>query len=171
MMVAALTILGASAGGFAYAARGDGSCDGRQAMSGKAPGENMGQRMGQRLEQLRGELKLRPEQETAWKSWTGQMQEKMAKMQASRPDFDAMSKLSAPERMAQMLERQKARQQDMESGLASLRDFYGKLDPEQQKVFDRFQPFGGHRHGGRRGERGERGAGPQPGQQSGAERG
>lgn len=149
MMVAALTILGVSAGSFAYAARGDGACDGpRMMMSGKAPGEYMGKR----LERLHGELKLNAEQETAWKAWSGSLQEKMAKMRGQRPDFETMSKLPAPERMAQMLERHKERQQEMEAGLNSLRDFYGKLNPEQQKVFDRFQPFGGHQRAHRRGD-------------------
>lgn len=145
MMVAALTILGVSAGGFAYAARGDGACDGpRMMMSGKAPGEYMGKR----LEKLHGELKLNAEQESAWKAWTGEMQEKMAKMREQRPDPEAMAKLPAPERMAQMIERHKERQHQMEAGLNSLRDFYAKLNPEQQKIFDRFQPFAGPRHGG-----------------------
>jgi hypothetical protein len=48
----------------------------------------------------------------------------------------------------------------MESGLASLRDFYGKLTPEQQKTFDAFHPFGGHQRGGKpRGPQGGPGRG------------
>ncbi len=155
MIVAALAILGISTGGFAYAARGDGAC-GAPMMSGKAPGEYMGKR----LERLHTELKLSPEQETAWQAWTGDMKEKMTQMREGRPDATAMAKLPAPERMAQMLERHKERQKEMEAGLASLREFYGKLNPEQQKVFDSFKPFGGHRHGGpRRGPEGGPGRG------------
>lgn len=145
MIVTALTILGVSAGGFAHAARGDGSCDGPRMMSGKAPAEYMEKRLGRLHEQLR----LTPEQEPAWQAWTGTMKEKMTQMQERRPDFEAMGKLPAPERMAQMLERHKEHQKQMESGLASLRDFYGKLTPEQQKVFDGFHPFGGKHHGGK----------------------
>lgn len=145
MMVAALTILGLSAGGFAYAARGDGSCGGPQMMSGMAPAEFMGKR----LNGLHAALKLSPEQEPAWQAWTGSMKDKMARMQAHRPDFAAMSGLPAPERMAQMLERRKEHQKEMEAGLVALRDFYGKLSPEQQKTFDSFRPFGEHRPGGK----------------------
>lgn len=145
MIVAALTILGVSAGGLAHA-RGDGPCGGPQAMSGKAAGEYMSKR----LDRLQTELKLSPEQETAWQAWRGDMKEKMTKMRERRPDSAALAKLPAPERMAQMLERHKERQQEMEAGLTSLRAFYAKLSPEQQKTFDSFKPFGDHRRDGPR---------------------
>jgi len=144
LIVAALTAVGMSLGAAAHAARGDGACNGAPGMSGKSPADYMSGR----LEKLHGELKLNTDQEAAWKNWTSAMQEKVAKMRDNRPDREAMAKLPAPERMASMLERHKARQQEMESGLASLREFYGKLTPEQQQVFDRFQPFGGHRRDG-----------------------
>lgn len=147
MIVAALAITGAVAGGTAYAERG-GPCG--PGMRGGASAE---QAVGTRLDKLHAELKLSPEQEGAWKTWSGSVQEKVAKMKERRPDFDALAKLPAPERMAQMVERHKERQKEMEEGLASLRSFYATLTPEQQKTFDRFQPFGGHRHGGPRGGR------------------
>lgn len=146
MIVASLAVAGALAGGAAFAARGDGNCG--PGMMGGASAEKF---VGNRLDTLHSELKLSAEQEGAWKNWSGAMQEKAAKMKERRPDFAAMSKLPAPERMAQMLERHKERQKEMEDALASLRSFYGTLTPEQQKTFDRFQPFGGQHRGGPRG--------------------
>ncbi|MFC5301019.1 Spy/CpxP family protein refolding chaperone [Azospira restricta] len=154
MIIATLAVAGALAGGAAYAARGDGYCG--PGMRGGAAAEKF---VGNRLERLHGELKLSPEQEGAWKTWSGAMQEKAAKMKERRPDFEALAKLPAPERMAQMLERHKERQKEMEDALASLRSFYGTLTPEQQKVFDRFQPFGGPHRGAPRGGEGRPGRG------------
>ncbi|MDX9706472.1 MAG: Spy/CpxP family protein refolding chaperone [Azospira sp.] len=148
MIVTALTILGLSAGGFAHAARGDGTCDGPYAMSGKH-----GEYIGKRLDRLHADLKLTPEQDAAWQSWRSETRESMAKLGKQRPDFKALAQLPAPERMAKMLEMKKEQHKKMEDSLASLRAFYAKLTPEQQKTFDAFNPFSdSRRDGSRRGE-------------------
>lgn len=162
LSLGAVAVLGLSAGGIAHAARGDGGCGGQAMMSGKAPGSYMGKR----LDDLHKQLKLTPEQEPAWKAWVGSMPMpgKAGGMQAQRPDFAELAKLPAPERMARMLERHKERQQEMDASLTALRDFYGKLTPEQQKSFDKFHPFGDNKRGGRH-------HGPQQGMQRGMQQG
>ena len=111
-----------------------------------AKGDSMEKVAASRLEKLHAELKLAPEQEKAWKSWSEPLLARAAGAQERRPDFAALEKLPAPERMAQMLERMKAREKEMEGQLASLREFYGTLTAEQKQVLDGFRPFGG-RHG------------------------
>lgn len=157
-IVTAIAILGFFAGGSAYAFRGDGNCS-PQMMS-KSPAEFAGSR----LEKLHAELKLAPEQEGAWKSWSEHVTQQAASMKDRRSEREAVQKLPAPERMEKMLEHMKEHQQKMESGLVAMRRFYATLTPEQQQAFDRFQPFGarGDRAGKPGGNRGE-----QPGAKAG----
>lgn len=152
-LIAALAVAGLTAGGTAYAFRGDGNC-GPQAMGQmqKSPG----QFAGQRLDKLHADLKLAPEQEAAWKAWSDPIRQQAAQFGERRAEREAMMKLPAPERMEKMLERMKEHQQKMEAQLGVTRTFYGQLNAEQKKVFDAFKPFGGER-GGRPG------AGPQGG--------
>lgn len=142
--------IGLTTGSAAYAMRGDGACDGPM------KGQSMEKIAGSRLEKLHADLKLVPDQEAAWKAWSEPMLQRAATMKERRPDFEAMSKLPAPERMDKMLERMKTHQKDMEAGVAATKTFYGTLNPEQRQVFDRFQPFGEHR-GGRGGSGGKAG--------------
>ncbi|MDQ5882294.1 MAG: periplasmic protein CpxP/Spy [Pseudomonadota bacterium] len=150
-IVAAIAILGLTAGGAAYAFRGDGHC--APQMMSKSPAEFAGNR----LEKLHAELKLAPEQESAWKTWSDHVKQQAAGMKDRRAEQEEMRKLPAPERMEKMLGRMKEHQQKMESGLTAMRSFYATLTPEQQQAFDRFQPFGGRgerggKPGGNRGE-------------------
>lgn len=141
ILVAALAVAALGLGGTAYAVKGETDC--RGAMAGKSPAEFAGAR----LDKLHADLKLQPEQEKAWADWSTPIKARAASMK--RPDFEAMSKLPAPERMAQMLARMKAHEQEMEAALAATRSFYDVLTPEQRQVFDAFKPFGerGRRHG------------------------
>ena len=78
---------------------------------------------------------------------------------AARPaqhDRAAWANLTAPERMAKMIELQKQRTAALEQRQGALNSFYSVLSPEQKKVFDakatQMQArWGGHgRHGGGR---------------------
>lgn len=140
-ILVALAVLGLSAGGTAHAFRGDGDC--RSQMKGQSAEKFAGSR----LDKLHADLKLSADQETGWKTWSAPIQQRAASMKERRPDFEAMSKLPAPERMEKMLERMKEHQKEMEAGIASTRSFYATLTPEQRQVFDRFQPFGDHARG------------------------
>ena len=141
--IIALTIAAASVAGVAHAFPG-GHCGGQGA------GERMEKLASSRLEKLHGDLKLSPDQESAWKAWSGSLQSKFENARQQRPDREAMEKLPAPDRMEQMLERMKTRQKEMEAEVASLRNFYATLSPEQKQTFDNFRPFGERREAAKR---------------------
>ncbi|MCL2829248.1 MAG: Spy/CpxP family protein refolding chaperone [Betaproteobacteria bacterium] len=119
--------------------------------------KKMAQRMESRMIRLHDALKLTPEQEPAWKTYTGKMQPPSAP-----PAFDreAWSKLTTPERMEKMQEFAAARQQRMSEHLAAVKEFYAVLTPEQKKSFDThfFQP-----RDKKDGKRGPSGKGQRPG--------
>jgi hypothetical protein len=102
------------------------------------------ERFEQRQAQLHDSLNLTAEQETAWKTFTGKL------TPPERPDRDEFRKdmsQPAPARMEAMLARMKTRQQQMESNLTAVKEFYATLTPAQQKVFDEeFGPRGPRRH-------------------------
>ncbi|MCP5268608.1 MAG: Spy/CpxP family protein refolding chaperone [Zoogloeaceae bacterium] len=153
-MVAALAIVGIVGGGSAYAFRGGEGC------SPQAQGFSPEKAASSRLEKLHADLKLTPEQESAWKSWSEPIQKQASVMGERRSEREAMAKLTAPERMEKMLERMKEHEKAIESGLASTRNFYAILSPEQRKTFDAFQPFGGKRGGSKGGQGGGPRGGP-----------
>lgn len=102
-----------------------------------------GQRhMQERLDQLHKELKLTAEQEADWKTWSEKVGEAKKDRKEARPDFEALRKLPAPDRLEKMIEFGKARQEAMEEVLDATKTFYGKLTPEQRKTFDDMLPFG-----------------------------
>ncbi|CAL1240356.1 Spy/CpxP family protein refolding chaperone [Candidatus Methylocalor cossyra] len=105
----------------------------------------------ERLNQLHQELKLNADQETAWKTWFDRVQQARAEHKASRPDFEALRKLSAPERLEKFIEASKARQATLEGVLAATKTFYATLSPEQRKTFDDLTPFGERAPAWRRG--------------------
>jgi len=153
ILIAAMAAIGIIGGGSAHAFRGDGNCA-PQAME-ASPGKFAGNR----LQKLHDELKLAPTQEAAWKAWSEPMLQQAEKMGDLRTEREAMMKLPAPDRMEKMLERMKEHQKRMEAHLESTKGFYAGLSPEQKKVFDAFQPFGGRQGGGKGGSKGPGGAG------------
>lgn len=101
-------------------------------MGGHARGD-MVERMKQHQQRVHDALKLTPQQQGAWTKF----QESHPFMRADlRPDPAELAKLSAPERAEKMLERQKQHQEAMTQHVAALKEFYGQLTPEQQKIFD-----------------------------------
>jgi Spy/CpxP family protein refolding chaperone len=85
-------------------------------------------------ERLHEALKLSPEQESAWKTFSEQA--RPANIQ--RPDPGEFAKLTAPERLEKHLELSRQHQEIMSQRLAALKTFYAALAPEQQKIFDDF---------------------------------
>lgn len=86
-----------------------------------------------RTQQLHDELGITSGQESAWKSFVASMQPAARPAQA---DHAAWAGLSAPERMAKMIDLQKQHTVQMEQRLGALNSFYSVLSPEQKKVFD-----------------------------------
>lgn len=153
LRIAAL-VIGASAAVISapsFANRG-GGCMGDGAMSGRFENGRFAERMKQHQQRLHDTLKLTPQQEPAWTKF---QESHPFAGNAKRPDPADLAKLTAPERADKMLEMQKQHQDDMGKHVAAMKDFYAQLTPEQKKVFDEQTQMG------KRGHRGERGAGPQ----------
>lgn len=112
----------------------------------------MKERMAKRQAELHDKLKLNAAQEAAWQTYVSKMQPPSMPQRTDRAEFE---RLSAPERMERALAHMKEHEQLMESRLAATREFYARLTPEQQKIFNDETAHGwGHRHGGRGGHPG-----------------
>jgi hypothetical protein len=89
------------------------------------------------LAQLHDSLRLRPDQEQAWRTFD----------MASRPDpqedarrrdaFERMDSLRAPQRMDLSIQMMRSDLDQMERQAAALKSLYGTLSPDQQAAFDR----------------------------------
>jgi hypothetical protein len=121
----------------------------------------MEKRMAERQAKLKAELKLAPEQESAWAAFVARTAPEPRKMGgkegAQREDW---SKLTTPERLDKMQARHAERSEAMTKRIEATKSFYASLTPEQQKTFDSksmrgFQRTGmkggkhGHQHGGK----------------------
>jgi len=108
-----------------------------------------------RVAQLHDELKITPAQENAWNAFVASMKPQARGARPEpHPDRSAQAALSAPQRMAQHIERQKQRTAMMEQRLGAVNSFYAVLTPEQKKTFyDKAARLQGHfgKHGGRGG--------------------
>lgn len=119
-----------------------------QPMGMHAMGEHhMGQRdpakmqamMAKRQEALKAKLKLSPEQEGAWATYTAALKPPTDKPMA-RPDRAELEKLSTPERMDKMRtlrnEHHAAMTAQMDKHAEATKAFYATLNADQKKVFD-----------------------------------
>src|ERR1017187_5356426 len=82
---------------------------------------------------LHDKLGLSESQAASWKTFVDKT--KPTDLSA-RPDLSELRKLPAPERLDHMLSMMKEREKHMESMAAAVKEFYAKLTPEQQKIFD-----------------------------------
>jgi Spy/CpxP family protein refolding chaperone len=109
------------------------------------------------LAALKVELKITPDQESAWKTFTDKARKQSETMIARRDQNFAQkpaADVPAPERLAQRTEFAKQRIASMESMTTAVKDLYGTLTPEQKKIADQVLargPMGGM--GGGRGFR------------------
>jgi protein CpxP len=93
------------------------------------------------LASLKVELKITPDQEKAWQTFTGKARTQADTMIARRAEFSAQAQsgdktLPAPERLAQRTERMKQGLASMETMTAAVKDLYGVLTPEQKTIAD-----------------------------------
>ena len=105
--------------------------------------EQRAQFRAQRIAKLHDELKITPAQENAWNAFVASMQPP-----ARQPhDRAAWANLTAPERMAKMIDRQKQRTAALEQRQSALNTFYSVLSADQKKTFDDKAARFGHGHG------------------------
>ena len=115
------------------------------------------------LAALKVELKIPPDQDTAWKTFTDKARQQadtmIARRDARRAQMSSTTPAtpqSAPERLAQRTEFAKQRVAGMETMTAAVKDLYAVLTPEQKTLADR-QLAHGPMGGGGRGMGGGRG--------------
>ena len=109
--------------------------------------EQRAQFRAQRIARLHDALKITPAQETAWNAFVASMQPPARRQH----DRAAWANLTAPERMAKMIDMQKQRTAALEQRQASLNTFYSVLSADQKKTFDEKAARFGHGHGMHRG--------------------
>jgi periplasmic protein CpxP/Spy len=135
--------------GFSVAAQG---MDHGGMRHGKADPAKMQQMVAKHQDELKAKLKLAPNQESAWTSYTAATKP-AASMMAARPDHAAMEKLTTPERMDMMKGMRATRDAEMNKRADATKTFYAALSAEQKTVFDASHKGhggkrGGHHHGG-----------------------
>ena len=96
-----------------------------------------------RQTELHDALKLKPDQEAAWSNFIANTTPKEL---PSRADWKAMAELPAPERMSKMLDKMKQHETELAARIPVVTEFYAKLSPEQQKIFN--AQFGWHHRRG-----------------------
>lgn len=133
LMVAGLM---ASVGGVAFAqSEPPANHDG---MSHRDPAK-MEQMRAKHLAELKAKLKITPNQEAAWTSFTDALKPPARDME-KRPDRAEFAKLTTPERIDKMQAMHKEREAAMDAAMTKRGDatkaFYAVLTPDQQKVFD-----------------------------------
>jgi len=107
-------------------------------------GANAGERMAKRQAALHDKLSLSTAQETAWKTFS----EKLRATTPVKPEGALVAAVTAPERADRMAAFLQTAQQQAAARAQTIKEFYGVLSPEQQKIFDsQFQ--GRHHHFGR----------------------
>jgi protein CpxP len=113
-----------------------------QGQHGKHDGR-MAEHMAKRHAELKEKLKLNASQTQAWDRYVANMKPSMHQKRGGRAE---MEKLSAPERMEKMISMSKEREARMVQRLASLKEFYAVLTPQQKKTFDAETLRGGRHH-------------------------
>lgn len=112
-----------------------------QGHMGRMSPEKMQARHDKRNAALKAKLKLTPEQEGAWSTYTAALRPP-ADMRKMRPDFAELAKLPTPERIDKMkalrTQHMTERSAAMDQRGEATKAFYATLTPEQQKVFDSF---------------------------------
>lgn len=125
--------LGLSAGAYAQSAAPADPQAAHKPAAGAKWTEKMKERMAKHQAGLHDRLKLTPEQEPAWKTFTEAI---APATMPTPPDRKEMDKLNTPQRMEQALARMQEHQGKMQAHLTALKTFYAVLTPEQQKIFD-----------------------------------
>ncbi|HPW29729.1 MAG TPA: Spy/CpxP family protein refolding chaperone [Rhodoferax sp.] len=127
---------------------------GKMGMRGKGDSTRMEAMMAKRQADLKAKLKLAPEQEAAWTTFTTAMKPPAA-MDHKRPDRAEMDKLTTPERIDKMralrTEHMTAMNAAMDKREEATKTLYAGLNADQKKIFDAEHARMGDHHGGRRG--------------------
>ncbi len=114
--------------------------------------EKMAEHAARRQAALHDALKLTPQQESAWTTYTAKLR---AGQPMQRPDHAQMEKMPTPERMEKMLAMMREGERRMADRLEATKPFYAALTPAQRAIFDK-ETGGKHHHGEHDGPPGQR---------------
>lgn len=89
----------------------------------------------QRLARQKEQLKITPNQEAAWQTYSDTMKQAMQRKGFKRGDT-AKEQFSAPERMNRQIERMKQRLASMEVMATAMQNLYAQLTPGQRVIAD-----------------------------------
>lgn len=142
--------------------RGDSMQQGGSGMRGKLDPAQMEAMMAKHHAKLKARLKITPEQESAWDTFTAAMKPPAAAMGQMRQIHAELSKLSTPERIDKMRALRSQHMADMEKREEATKTFYASLTPDQKKTFDDEHARMAARRGQRQGSGAGNGAGSQP---------
>jgi hypothetical protein len=113
--------------------------------------EMMAKRMADRQDKLKTALQLKPGQEAAWNAYATSRQPPQP---LERPDPQAWSQLSTPQRLDKLQALKAERDAHQQRLAEATRALYTSLNADQQKVFDKLGPLaelrGPHDRGGMR---------------------
>jgi Spy/CpxP family protein refolding chaperone len=98
-----------------------------------------------RLAAFKVKLKITPEQEGAWATFTAAMKPPVNIGQ--RPNRTEWENLTTPERIDKMRALRSVRQAEMDKRADAVKAFYATLTPEQKKIFDAHHMRHGRRGG------------------------
>lgn len=93
----------------------------------------MAERINRHLADLKQKLQITAAQESAWNSFASAMQ---PPTDLQRPDPQALSAMTTPERLDQMRAMRDRRNAEMDRRAEATKTFYAQLSPEQKKTFD-----------------------------------
>ena len=132
-------------------------------MRGKLDPAQMEAMRAKRHAELKTRLKITPEQESAWDTFTTAMKPPATAMGQMRQVHAEMGKLSTPERIDKMRALRSQHMVDMEKREEAIKTFYASLTPDQKKIFDDEHVRMATRRGQHRGSGAGNGAANQPG--------
>ena len=89
------------------------------------------------LAQLHNSLRLRPDQEQAWRSFELASQPDPQEDARRRNAFERMNSMRAPQRIDLSIQMMRSDLDEMERQASALKSFYVALSPDQQATFDR----------------------------------
>lgn len=110
---------------------------GCEARHGQQHHANKAGRQAKNMAELKDKLKLQPEQEAAWQTFTSAAQPGVRQAGGDRKAMRAeFAKLNTPQRLDKMLALSDMRRAQMVGRTQAVKAFYAQLTPEQQGVFD-----------------------------------
>lgn len=130
------TVLAAALAAVTFASQAQPSTDAKPPESGDRPArmqERARQHVARRAAELKAQLKLSAEQESAWATYLAAMKPPARPVQPSAED---VARMTTPERLDRLRELRKQRDAEFDQREAATRTFYAALTAEQKKIFD-----------------------------------